>query len=85
MSSSRAREETLSAITVAQRATSRAIECAKRGAGNVLNAMFLDTLLFAVPMGKEKIRTAQGRIQPTNLTLSPEVGPHLKRVLSKMF
>ena len=50
MSSSRAREENVSAITVDERATSRGIECAHR----VLNAMFLDTSLFAVPKGKEK-------------------------------
>ena len=47
-------EENSSTITVDERATSRGIECAQQGAGNVPNAMFLDTLLPAVPRGKEK-------------------------------
>ena len=49
-------EENSSTITVDESATSRGIECAQQGAGNVPNAMFLDTLLPAVPRGKEKTR-----------------------------
>ena len=56
MSRSRAREENSSAMTVDERATSRGIECAQRGAGNVLNAMFSGHFAACCAEGKEKIK-----------------------------